>query len=180
MPSMIPQPVASSSKPSTPVKSKNPPTLRQPQWKPAPTPHIPAGRVNANDAMNTPSRFPTTHHRRSSSQLTAVALADTPLAPLPHEPHEQETVSTPSFPSIMSLQTLTNWWSPGSTRSPTANFKQSASNNTRKPVEKKFISREKQLEKLRSRLDQERRAKCLGHPVQVDSCRACGTGNISL
>lgn len=151
--------------------------------------HLPVS-FTANDTVNTPSKLPTTHHthhRCSSSQMMATALlSDTTLAPLPHELHDQETVSTfpaSSFPSIMSFQTLTNWWSPGST---TAKSSSTASNkplnDVRKPkgpLEKKYVSKEKQLEKLRSRLDQEHRANCRGH-LQVDACRACGTGEVSL
>jgi len=83
----------------------------------------------------------------------------------------------------MSFQTLTNWWSPGSTAaksSSTASNK--LSNDVRKPkdpLEKKFISKEKQLEKLRIRLDQERIANCRGR-LQVDICKACRTGEVSL
>jgi len=148
--------------------------------------HLPVS-FTANDMVNAPSRLPTTHHRCSSSLMVATfPLSDTTLAPLPHELHDQETVSTPpasSFPSIMSFQTLTNWWSPGSTAaksSSTASNK--LSNDVRKPkgpLEKKFISKEKQLEKLRIRLDQERIANCRGH-LQVDICKACRTGEVSL
>jgi len=137
--------------------------------------------------MNALSRFPSTHHRRSSSQMTTVVLPETPSVSLPHEPYEHKTVSTPtsSFPSIMSFQTLTNWWSPGSTKatsSHSASVRQSTPNDKRKPrgtLERRYVSKEQQLEKLRGRLDQERRANCRGH-LHVDVCRACGTGEVSL
>jgi len=138
--------------------------------------HLPVS-FTANDAMNAPSRFPNTHHRRTSSQMRTVALCDTLSPPLLHEPYEQQTIFTPAptFPSIMSFQVLTNWWSPGSTAatsSCTASVKQS-------PLEKKYVSKERQLEKLRRRLDQERKTNCHGH-FKVDACRACGTGVVSL
>jgi hypothetical protein len=135
------------------------------------------------DAMNIPSRFSTTHHRRSSPQMKSVTLSDIPSSPLSNELYEQETVSTPSsFPSIMSLQTLTNWWSPGSTAaacSPTV--KQSTPNYVRNPKVplKKYVSKERQLEKLRRQLDQERKSNRCSQ-FQVDVCRACGTGQVSL
>lgn len=134
--------------------------------------HLPVS-FTANDAMNNPFRSPTAHHRRSSSQMTAVALSDNPLTPLPYDPHEQEIPSTPasSFPSIMSFQTLTNWWSPGSKSSSTASF-----DRAMKPAPVKYVSKEKQLEKLRGRLNQERRTTYLDHL----QCKACGAGTISL
>ena len=130
----------------------------------------------AIDAMNAPSRpDPTANHRRPSAQMTTVTLSNTTSL---YEPHERDTISTPptsSFPSIMSFQTLTNWWSLG----PAAAL--SMPNDTRKPkcpLEKKYVSKEKQLAKLCSQLNQERKANC--HHLRVDVCKACGTGQVYL
>ena len=139
----------------------------------------------ANDAMNAPFRFSSTHHSRPSSQMTTVALPEVPSTPSSRKPYEQKTISSPasSFPSIMSFQTLTNWWSPGSTAANcAASVKQPAPNDVRKrkdTSERKYVSKEQQLEKLRSRLEQERRANCHDH-LHVDICRACVTGEVSL
>jgi len=183
MPSMIPQPIASPLKTSAPAKSKAAPTLmRQPQRKTIAKATLPAARANATDAMNAPSRSnPTAHHRRLSSQMMTVTLSNTTS---PHELHEQDTISTPaSLPSIMSFQTLTNWWSSAPAMAITSSpGSRKPSNYVRKPnrpLEKKYISKEKQLEKLRSRLNQERKVNYGGH-LQVDACKACGTREVSL
>jgi hypothetical protein len=120
--------------------------------------------------MNIPFRFPTTDYSQPPSEMTKVAMSDGTSVPASHEPHEQDTAS--SFSSVISFQTITNWWSPGSTSAGSAIGKPSSD-------VKKYVSKEKQLEKLRSRLDQERKANCRGR-LQVDACRACGTGKVYL
>jgi len=138
--------------------------------------HLPVF-FTANDAMNTLPRFPTSQNRNPSSQMTTVALPDSILAPVPHELHEPESVSTSpasSFSSIMSFHTITNWWSPVTSARSSSIADVNPSNYV-----KKYVSKESQLAKLRNRLDQERRANCRGH-LQVDACRACGTGEVTL
>jgi hypothetical protein len=133
--------------------------------------------------MNAPFRFSSTHYSRPSSQMTTVALPEVLSTPSSRQPYEQKTISSPasSFPSIMSFQTLTNWWSPGSTTANcAASVKQSAPNHVRKrkgTSERKHVSKEWQLEKLRSQLEQDRRANCCGH-LHVDVCRACVTEEV--
>jgi len=172
---MIPQPVVS------PLKSKAAPILmRKPPRKSVPAATSPSGKANANDAMNASSRFSSTHHSRPSSQMT-VALPEAPPAPSSSGSYEQETPAS-SFPSIISFQTITNWWSPRSaTATGAASVKQSTHNDVKRKVtsERKYVSKEQQLEKLRSRLEQERRANCHDH-LHVDICRACVTGEVSL
>jgi len=110
------------------------------------------------------------------------------------EQSEQETSSaapTSSFSSIVSLQAITNWWTPrpGTTAMTSCMIPESSSSSSdlvaglhlmkpKGPVERKYVPKNKQLEKLRARLEQERRANC-GH-FQTNACRTCGAGEVCL
>jgi len=124
------------------------------------------------------------HHRNSSSQMMTIALIDSALPSATYEAPKHDAPSTPpsSFSSIVSLQALTSWWSPRSTAD-VASLNESIMSvlpsKPAPPAERRYVSKDKQLEKLRSRLGQERHTKCIGN-LQVDVCRTCRTGEVCL
>ncbi|KZP13106.1 hypothetical protein FIBSPDRAFT_869723 [Athelia psychrophila] len=167
MPSFIPQLVPSPLKNSSPAKAKAaaPTLMRQPQRRPL------SGVPNANE---------------QTSELPE------PRAAVPS--HEEDLFSSSPAPSSFSssLQSLTSWWStaPSVSAVKSSVLPESLSTSVdyalgwsarkpKGPVEKKFVSKDKQLEKLRQRLDQERRADNRAH-FAVDVCRSCGPAEVHL
>jgi len=108
--------------------------------------------------------------------------------------HEADLFSSPSVASSLSssLQSFSSWWSatPSVSTVKSAVLPESLTSSVdyamrwsprqpKAPVEKKYISREKQLEKLRQRLDQERKADGRAY-FAVDVCGSCGPAKVHL
>ncbi|KAG1739823.1 uncharacterized protein EDB91DRAFT_1133922 [Suillus paluster] len=182
-PSFIPQPFSPSpSKTSNPTKSRVPvPVLRS------------KGATNANDA--TP-RFYGTSEKITDPSDTC-------------EYYEQEQAPTSSLSSIMSsplavrfsFQALSNFvplsWTPGaaavasrSTPSTPVSSSDDAAEaaslftgacpGVRRSAERRFVSREQQLEKLRNRLGNNHNGIGIGRCLAVDPCGACKGADIFL
>lgn len=112
--------------------------------------------------------------------------------PLADEHPDSESSSNTAFSSIMSFQSITNWWTPRSGAATTTSSmthessgpssrssKGQQSMKPRGPIEKKYVSKDKQMEKLWIRMDQERKTSCRG-PSHVDVCRTCTAGIVYL
>ncbi|KAF7978340.1 hypothetical protein HWV62_975 [Athelia sp. TMB] len=168
MPSFIPQPVPSPLKNSASVKAKAAPSLiRQTQRGPL------SGVPNANQQ--------TSELHESSRPVQS------------HDMYYEEDLfsSPPAAPSFsLSLQSLTSWWSPAPSPAKPCVLPESvnssvdyalgwSSRQPKAPLEKKYVPKEKQLEKLRQRLDQERRADGRAH-FAVDVCGSCGPAAVHL
>lgn len=93
-----------------------------------------------------------------------------------------ETSPNTALTSIMSFQSITNWWSPRSGAATTATFESSMGQQSKKLrglIEKKYVSKDKQMEKLRIRINQERKTNRRGSS-HGDVCPMCTAETVYL
>ena len=111
-----------------------------------------------------------------------VSLAD-------EHPNPESSPNT-TLTSIMAFQSITNWWSPRSGAATTTSSMTLKSSGflsprstgqqlSRGPIEKKYVSKDKQAEKLRIRINQERKTNRRG-PSHIDVCRKCTAETVYL
>lgn len=148
----------------------------------------------ANDAINAPFRsqsIPMAQRGSPDSQMMVAVQSDHIPPTSAHGHLEQSATPASSFSSIVSLQALTNWWTPRSGTTamtscmipenlgPSSNFvAELPPMKPKGPVQRKYVSKDKQLMKLRIRLERERRADC--DRFQMNMCRTCVAGEVCL
>ncbi|KAF8138121.1 hypothetical protein EV363DRAFT_1427071 [Boletus edulis] len=205
IPSSIPQPVASPKFYSTPTKAQTSViSLKQSQ---SITPNGSTSKLHSklymtNDSMSNLRCPSSVQSGGATSEVTCSDHPDPSLSSFCEYSHARDTSSlssiTPNTPAARSpFQKLSHFisfsWTPGATAvasyivpsnsdSPSVEAVATAtspSNGTTRPAERRFVSKVRQLEKLRSRFSLEKKNGIMPCSM-VGACKGCSAGNVYL